>query len=269
MLQLDNIQTADDYTIANQISDPQADLLELAVAGADVYVRFRPADPERHNTLDWAGELRVPAPAHAIYQGIAGVEVRSATGAPATVTATLFQPDDPRPSSASSTVVSVTQGVSMIQHNGVAVGLEPVLDFEDAGAAFTVTDDGPNKRITVEALLPDATVQPVSSFAIDAAGEAVTPPASECLCCLIVVNSDVAFTITNPTGAPAINSAQLLLIDISNRTSAVGPITWGSQYILGDFYQAPLQGEHWIGLFAWVPIGGGKWVCLTAANNAH
>lgn len=100
MLVLKNIQTSDDYTQANELADQDADLLDIVVANAAILVSLRPYDPDRQNVRKYGDEFFL-APGAKLYDGVAGVKVRSAVpGQPAQVSAVLFLPDDPRPSSA-------------------------------------------------------------------------------------------------------------------------------------------------------------------------
>jgi hypothetical protein len=149
--QLDNITTDDAYTDANTLTDQDADLLAIGVAGADVYIQFRNYDPERQNLLNWNDdEVRLVAPMHQLIAGVAGVRVRSAdAGNPATVTAQLYEPSDVRPSSASGFVqVVTTLGQLGFQHDGVLLATEANLDLEDTPTlAWTLNDDPANTRM--------------------------------------------------------------------------------------------------------------------------
>jgi hypothetical protein len=81
-----------------------------------------------------------------------GVRFRSAVGGvPGTVTAQISQGDEPPLSIVALGQLSVV-GLSLIfQHNDLAAGTEPILDFEDAAGVltWTLTDDVPGTRMKV------------------------------------------------------------------------------------------------------------------------
>lgn len=176
MLQLDNIATQDAYNDADTLSDQQSDLLSLSVGLADIYMRVRRYDEQRHNLLDYGDEIRVTAPTHLLMEDVAGVQVRSAEpGTPASVTAQLFQPDEPRPSAASAAVqVLTTVGQLGFQHEDTLVAASNNADFEDtATLAWSITEDAPNQRVKIAGTVPGA--PPTGAAAGDLAGTYPSP----------------------------------------------------------------------------------------------
>lgn len=156
---INNAAAADQYTQALTLGpNYQADGVTITVANNPALMQFAVGYP---GNWRWADEREWQVAANQSFRvnRVIGVRFRNAVaGAVARIIATLAGPDDPDFGTGlfftgtlnpNGTITPAANPVN-IQHNGLQVGSEPTLDFEDVtGWAWTVADDAANTRIKV------------------------------------------------------------------------------------------------------------------------
>ena len=159
-LVIDNKTTSDGYTAACTIQGGVPCAVGFyVVANASVVAQLQTGP---FGMGQWGDEFPVSAAIGAgqIAPGATGIRFRSYTkGTPAVVSAALFGKDESGVAGAlftgSVSGGQVTPGVQSVnvQHNDVAVATEPTLDFEDLPLPWSLTDDAPNTRVKIAALI--------------------------------------------------------------------------------------------------------------------
>lgn len=166
---INQVQTADAYAdnatggvsaaIISQVYNSRGGWFSVAAAAVFCEMQYGP-----QGASYWTQEVLLGNGAFAYLDPkCTGVRFRSAvSGVPGTVTAQISQGDEPPLSIVALGQLSVV-GLSLIfQHNDVAAGTEPILDFEDAAGVLTWTllDDVPGTRMKVTPAFTDPLVVP-------------------------------------------------------------------------------------------------------------
>lgn len=162
MFLLDNVTVADDFPIdgaqggAQIIAQAGSNGGYAAVTNADVLFQLG-YTPDRGVTLEWTPPLRTGPGNIILAPGTRGIRFRNAVaGTPATVSAALSEPLEPTVQLVAGGNASSDPGTALVKvnHNGVLIGSETAVDFEDGtGLTWTVTDDAPNNQVKVTPVL--------------------------------------------------------------------------------------------------------------------
>jgi hypothetical protein len=155
---INQVQTSDTYkdnaqgssaAILSQVFNSRGGWFSISAAGVFCEMQYGP-----QGSSYWTEEVELGNGAFAYLDPkCTGVRFRSAvSGVPATVTAQIAQGDEPPLSIVALGSLSVV-GLSLIfQHNDVAAGTEPILDFEDSSTVlWTLTDDVVGTRMKASA----------------------------------------------------------------------------------------------------------------------
>lgn len=119
----------------------------FSVSGADAFVSVQFGS---QGQTSWTEEVHAPIGVGYIEKGTTGIRFRNfVAGQVATISANLSENAEPAVSFGAGGQASTTPNLG-VQHNGVLVGTEPILDLIDAGAnILTVVDNGGATRIEV------------------------------------------------------------------------------------------------------------------------
>lgn len=234
MISIPFVATSDNYGAATTISHQLGKSVSFTIANNPVAYQLGYLD--KVGEIHWGEE--VPSnPIDGGFSNVAGIRFRSWTpGKPAIIVATLFLESDPTPLGATAFTASLTSsggqtpGLSSVQvdHNGVAISTEPILNFVDTNSIpWLITD------------VPGST-QAQLQLAITVDTWAVGPPSSP-----VDGQIWIATSVPNPTSG---NGSRWVFMYDAN---------WVTDVHKWKF----IGGDNW---FAIGNLGGINWQTLTA-----